>query len=895
MKKILLVVNKLLFIVVFYALISNASMVSASWTSGGPHGGYITRLAMSDSNPDIIYAGTYFGGIYKSNDGGNTWSKTGFYDYHTLTVTVAPDDPDIVYAGTLGGIYKSEDGGDSWPLRRLDGYSVNSIAIDPHNSQILFIGTSKPGESNAFGAIYKSTDGGETGEAIFEAAENEGVHSILIDEDNSSHIYVGLQTTTGSGINFSKSTDGGETWQYDIIIGPSYMNDVVELAMSPAGSDPGVIYAIVNSVDVFKSFDRGTSWTATSVPSISGGCDLVVDPNEPDIVYVGESSSSGNIYKTIDAGNNWLVKENGIPGGDPVSFAVDPSNSDLYIGLYGGGIYKSTNGAESWFYSSHGLNATHITDITVDLNSPNTIYSTVAGEGQYLAKSNNGGISWNYLLNSPTNLTAVKVQPDNSSNVLVGGNHPIGMYRSWDGGETWTNQKLFIGVGDIWINPVDPSMSVVAASSGFESSCDPDGWCTGPTYGLYWTTFYGSLWDQRLDQKSTTLAQDPNNITTIYVGTKQNGYVLKSTGGGFSWSFFSPDGIWVNEVIDIEVDLNSHVYAATDQGLMKLEGYGISRKLEGLPTDNINAIAIDLSTSPGIVYVGTWGYGVYVSEDGGSNWTSFNKDLGNLYITKLAISTSSPQKLYAGTSFGGVWSREIEIDSDSDGLPDDLENANCTHVDNQDTDNDGIMDGFEDVNRNGIVDLDETDPCDIDTDNDGVQDGTELGYALDEIGPDTNTVIFQPDLDPATITDPLLADTDGDSILDGIEDVNHNGIVDTEETDPNKPDTDDDGLDDGIEVAYWGESWNTDLDDDLLINLLDPDSDNDGLNDGVEVNILGTNPALTDTDGNGIPDGDEDSDNDGVTNVEEATCGSDPADSSSRCNRGLPWLMLLLD
>ena len=133
-----------------------------------------------------------------------------------------------------------------------------------------------------------------------------------------------------------------------------------------------------------------------------------------------------------------------------------------------------------------------------------------------------------------------------------------------------------------------------------------------------------------------------------------------------------------------------------------------------------------------------------------------------------------------------------------------------------------------------------------------------------------------------------------------LEDTDNDGLSDYEEehtylSNPNNPDTDGDGLNDGIEVTYWGTDWNTDPDGDQLVNLLDPDSDNDGLTDGVEVNILGTDPALADSDGNGTPDGDEDSDGDGFTNAEELQCESDPADASSRCFKGLPWLMLLLD
>lgn len=124
-------------------------------------------------------------------------------------------------------------------------------------------------------------------------------------------------------------------------------------------------------------------------------------------------------------------------------------------------------------------------------------------------------------------------------------------------------------------------------------------------------------------------------------------------------------------------------------------------------------------------------------------------------------------------------------DTDGDGLSDALEGTTCTDPNDADTDNDGILDGWEDVNHNGVVDAGETDPCNIDTDNDGIQDGTEPGYTLENIGPDTDTLIFQPDLDPETTTDPLNPDTDGDGWDDGEEDINYNGLIDSDETNPN--------------------------------------------------------------------------------------------------------------
>ena len=135
----------------------------------------------------------------------------------------------------------------------------------------------------------------------------------------------------------------------------------------------------------------------------------------------------------------------------------------------------------------------------------------------------------------------------------------------------------------------------------------------------------------------------------------------------------------------------------------------------------------------------------------------------------------------------------IEDDSDRDGLTDELESTMCTDPFDADTDDDGIPDGVEDANHNGVVDPGETDPCYIDSDGDGIQDGTELGYTLSDVGPHTDTNIFQPDLDPTTTTDPLDRDTDNDGLLDGEEDMNRNGMVDAGETDP--------GVDEGFNAG----------------------------------------------------------------------------------------------
>jgi len=154
------------------------------------------------------------------------------------------------------------------------------------------------------------------------------------------------------------------------------------------------------------------------------------------------------------------------------------------------------------------------------------------------------------------------------------------------------------------------------------------------------------------------LAADPYDSNIIYVGTFHNGYVFKSINKGSTWDSISPGGDWVWEVRDLAVDDNSHLYAATDEGLLKWDGLSWT-KLGGLPEDDITAITIAQSSDNEIIYAGTGKHGVYISQDRGSTWTSFNQGLQSLSITKLSISEMEPKFIYTGTAYGGVWGRAL--------------------------------------------------------------------------------------------------------------------------------------------------------------------------------------------------------------------------------------------
>ena len=342
-----------------------------------------------------------------------------------------------------------------------------------------------------------------------------------------------------------------------------------------------------------------------------------------------------------------------------ITFTVKNIKLFFFVGVLCAFFMVATQVQGSW--TSGGPNQTLISGLAVDPTSSDTVFATLSGGESSLATTTNGGNSWDYLVDSPTNLGSIAVDPQIPSTIFVGEGtgyqRDVYIYKSTDGGQSWTGTALFhlfetitVGVSDIWIDPSDSNIIFAAVRGGTDFVAMDGG-------GVYRSTDGGEKWYRSpvwlTIQSVTTLAYDPKDPQYLYYGTSAAGYVYRQTYGGTGWTRISPGGEWVSSVRDIEVDLNSHVYAATSEGLMKREGSDWT-ELTGLPTDDIRSLVIDRSSSPGIVYVGTGEDGVFISQDGGNTWTSFNEGLRNLSITKLAISDSLPKILYAGTA-DGVW------------------------------------------------------------------------------------------------------------------------------------------------------------------------------------------------------------------------------------------------
>jgi len=285
------------------------------WRTVGPHrGGRVRACSGVPSQPNVFYMGAVNGGVWKTDDYGRTWNPI-FDDQPTGSigaVAVAPSDPNIIYVGSGAGIirpdlsvgdgmYKSTDGGKTWThLGLRDGQQIPQIAIDPKNPNRLFVAVlGHPYGANAERGIFRSLDGGQTFEKVFFKDENTGGSDVAIDPSNPNTVYAAMWETrqgpwengslNGTGGGLFKSTDGGKTWRPLTKGLPE--DGVMQLNIAIAPSRSARIYASVASgrgTFIYRSEDAGESWaraTTDNRPAARiGGGDLsmlTVDPKIP--------------------------------------------------------------------------------------------------------------------------------------------------------------------------------------------------------------------------------------------------------------------------------------------------------------------------------------------------------------------------------------------------------------------------------------------------------------------------------------------------------------------------------------------------------------------------------------------------------------------------------------
>ena len=297
---------------------------------GSPGHGETQAVALHPTDYMILYAGAAKG-LCKSTIGGkDNWPTVGLDTYSPRAIVINQQNPDIVYAGTHRvGVYRSSDGGDSWSEIN-DGISypeIRSMLIHPKNGQLVYAGTDG-------GGVFKTTDGGDSWKEINHGLIDKVIRSMAMDPRDPDVIYAG----TWHGVY--KTTDGGKNWWAD----PEGLYDVDVRAIALDPSDPDIVYAGTQPRGVYRSEDGGKTWARGKEPLTEHIESMAVDPANPGHVYVG---TRAGVFVSLDKGDSF--KTAGLRWSNMAwTLVFDPKTDPptLYYGGVGGVLKTTTRGVQ---------------------------------------------------------------------------------------------------------------------------------------------------------------------------------------------------------------------------------------------------------------------------------------------------------------------------------------------------------------------------------------------------------------------------------------------------------------------------------------------------------------------------------------------------------------------
>ncbi len=218
--------------------------------SRGPEGGWVTTVAVAPS--ETVYAGTYFGRLFKSVDAARTWHAVdSWVDSQIIALAIDPHDPDVVYAAALAGFFKSTDAGGSWRLVTADMRYPQTLAVDPQTPATMYAGTFD-------GGVLKTTNGGASWVPTNTGLTDRDVLALAIDPATPSTIYAGTGGHSASGFgDVFRSTNGGRSWAVLRTNRDGGSRNTLAIAVDPQTTS--TVY-IGFPGGVYKSTDRGDTW-----------------------------------------------------------------------------------------------------------------------------------------------------------------------------------------------------------------------------------------------------------------------------------------------------------------------------------------------------------------------------------------------------------------------------------------------------------------------------------------------------------------------------------------------------------------------------------------------------------------------------------------------------------
>ena len=616
-----------------------------SWTLNLANNGRVYAISVCTSNPNIVYCGGLDSGVYKSIDGGFSWTQVniGMTYFKVQALAVAPSNPNIVYAGTdqngaaNSGVYVTTNGGVSWTLSNngiTDTKAIQGIAVDPTNPNIAYI-TVFDGINAAIAGIYKTTNGGTSWAVSSTGITNLNILSVAINPRNPNVLYAGssliLPGSTGPSKMF-RSNNAGASW-FEISNG------------LPTGTTTG---------DPIRALSFSTLDTAVVLAGL-----FMNDTN-------------GGAYLTTNGGALWTKKHTGLPnvtGTLPRAIIIKPgSATEFYIGLDGGGatsrgVWRTTNGGNSWtdFNSGAMVNTYTVRGLAFRISCDTTLLcgaatAAVPGRGMYdytwPYNASTCTISWTAQVSGTTSqLNCVK-----SVSNLIGwaAGNAATVRRTINGGVTWTNANPNPGVinGDIY------------AIDAFDANT---AWCTtspAATF-IYRTTNGGTNWTQVFTQATPGfidgIAFVDANIGFAYgdpVGARWS--LWRTINGGVNWDstglYLAQAGAeagWNNALM---IKGNNIWFGTNNTRIYHSTNFGASWTF-GTTTGSVNSYSLTFNNLNLGLAGGT---AVLRTTDGGANYSSITAP-GSGNVTGLAGAYTGfwytrGNNIYYSSNSGDAWS-----------------------------------------------------------------------------------------------------------------------------------------------------------------------------------------------------------------------------------------------
>jgi photosystem II stability/assembly factor-like uncharacterized protein len=719
---------------------------------GPPRAGRARALSGVPSQPNVFYAGFDNGGVWRSTDYGSTWVP--LFDNQPTgsigAIGVAASDPNVIYVGTGAGIirpdlaigdgmYKSTDGGKTWThLGLRNSEMIAMIDVDPTNPNRLFVAAlGHPYGPNPERGIFRSTDGGQTFEKVLYKDEYTSGNDVRIDPSNPQIVYATLWQQQqsfiegggfgGAGTSIYKSTDGGANWtpltqglpqviQANIAIAPSnsktiYATIAGEVENAGRGGGRAGPANVTGTVAFYRSTDAGEHWAAVVNPSLNvggggrgggrgggglqqdprplariGGGDLptlAVDSKNENVVY----SASTVLWRTEDGGVTWSAVR-GAPGGDDYQKVwVNPNNPSILLVVSDQGAVVSANRGASWsnWYTQPTAAMYHV---TTDNAFPYRVCSGQQDSGSACVDSrgNDGEITFHDW--HPVNIQEYgEAAPDPKDPDMVYGSQRAGvsLYNRKTGqtsavGPSTEQRGTEFGRNvrtmPIEWSPVDHSTLFYASNAVWKSSDRAHSWTriSGDLTRQAWDVptsagKYASTVTPAPAGSITALSPSPRAIKTVWTGS-DDGVIQVTMDGGATWKNVTPPAVkpWTR-IFNIEAghfdgmtayaaantlridDANPHFWRTHDGGKTWTE---INTGIAGGAASN--SIRED-PKKKGLLYAAT-DVQVWVSFDDGDHWRTLRFNMPAISVRDLELkddSTCLCADLVAGTHGRGFW------------------------------------------------------------------------------------------------------------------------------------------------------------------------------------------------------------------------------------------------